>query len=273
MTNKKKANASRTAETRKPFMKGTMTDENTIRRSLGFAGVMVLVIFVSFIVSASATFDSMILRILLNTVVIFLQMMILFNHGSRHGAEDVARGEIIYQKNEKGQPFSESERRICYHPMKGFVNGFFGILPILLISVILAAGTTVQMGGAGTLPSWMQAYTRRSDIGSALVNYTQPEGMAFPDYIRMLVRICILPFVNLVGQGNKQGLLTLERLSPVIVLLPALSYGTGYLTGRKIRTKIHTTISANDQKRIRMEKKARKARAERQAPREPEQLN
>ena len=66
--------------------------------------------------------------------------------------------------------------------------------------------------------------------------------------------------------------LLLERLSPLILLLPAAVYGTGYRTGKKIRTRIHTVISENDRKRVRKEKKRIR---ERNSPRikGPEQLN
>ena len=59
----------------------------------------------------------------------------------------------------------------------------------------------------------------------------------------------------MIGYNNKYALLTIERLSPLILLIPAVSYGTGYMTGRKIRTRIHTVISENDRKRIRKENK------------------
>jgi hypothetical protein len=87
----------------------------------------------------------------------------------------------------------------------------------------------------------------------------------------MIVRVAVMPFVSLVGAENRDGMLLVERLSPLLVLLPAAAYGTGYLQGRKERTKIHTGIAQSNQKRIRREKKARKARAARS--RTPEQLN
>ena len=67
-------------------------------------------------------------------------------------------------------------------------------------------------------------------------------------------------------------LLLLERFSPLIVLLPACAYGTGYLQGRKERTKIHTGIAESNRQRVRREKKARKARMAK-IPKGPEQLN
>ena len=48
---------------------------------------------------------------------------------------------------------------------------------------------------------------------------------------------------------HRDGMLLLERLSPIIVLLPAIAYGTGYLQGQKERTRIHTGIAENRKSR------------------------
>ena len=257
----------------KSYLTGSATDERTVKNSLKFFGVLLIVFVISFIACASATFESIILRLLMNSTVIILSLYIIFNNGSKCGAEDVARGEILWQKQEKGLAFSESERKMCFHPMKGYLIGLIGSILLLIPAVILAFSTSVQTTASGTLPSWMQAYVKRSDIGNALINYTQPSGMQLIDYIRTIVRVSILPYVNMIGSENKYGLMILERLSPVILLLPSVAYGTGYLSGRSIRKRIHTVISENDKKRKRKEQKRRNAAARRTTPREPEKLN
>jgi len=260
-------------EVRKSFLTGTAFDERTVKSSLAFFGTMILVLFVSFITCLSAASDNTVLRILINGAAIVLALIIYYNNGSKRGTEDVKKGEILWQKQEKGLPFSESERKFCFHPLKGYLIGLLGSAIFIIPAIYLAVNTSVQMTEAGTLPSWMQAYTKRSDIGNALISYTQPEGMQLLDYIRAVVRITILPYVNIAGGNGKPALLTMERLSPLILLLPAAAYGTGYLSGRSIRTQIHTAISENDRKRIRREQKRRKARAAQGQKREPEQLN
>ena len=260
-------------EIHKPFITGDVTDESTLKRSLFFFGSLIVVILVAFIACASASFSNLLLRLLLNLAVIALGLMIFFNNGSRHGTEAVTRGEILYQKKDKGQEISESEKKMCFHPAKGFVTALIGTAPFLVLAVILALNTSVQMTDSGTLPSWMQAYTRRSDIGNALINYTEPEGMTFIDFVRMIIRICIIPFVNIVSYSDKNGMCLLERLSPIVLLLPAAAYGSGYLTGKSIRTKIHTAISENDKRRIRKERKKKTNRNNSGHRRETEQLN
>ena len=91
------------------------------------------------------------------------------------------------------------------------------------------------------------------------------------DVLRLIIRVAIMPFVSMTGSENRDGLLLLERLSPMLVLLPACAYGTGYLQGQRERTRIHTGIAESNRRRIRKEKKARKARTA--APKGPTQLN
>ena len=167
----------------KSFLTGTAADERTVKNSLKFFGVLLIVFVIAFIACASATFDSIILRLFMNSAVILLSLYIIYNNGSKRGAEDVARGEILWQKKEKGHAFSESERKMCFHPMKGYLIVLIGSIIFLIPAVILAFKTSVQTTASGTLPSWMQAYVKRSDIGNALINYTQPSGMQFIDYI------------------------------------------------------------------------------------------
>ena len=58
-----------------------------------------------------------------------LVLFILYNQGQTHGAEAVARGEILYQRQEKGLEITASERRLSYHPLKGYVTALIGMIP------------------------------------------------------------------------------------------------------------------------------------------------
>lgn len=271
MTNRKAA-AVKTAS--KPFLTGAPVDESTLKTSLVFFGSLILTALMSFLVSATTAGASLFIRVLLNGLMIPVILFFFFNSGSSQGTDAVARGEILYQRNEKGLTYTESEKSVCFHPVKGYLNGFFGTLPLFIIAVMLSLLTGLQTTDSGTLPSWIQGYLRRDEVGAALVHYTQPEGMGFVDYVRLIVRICIMPWINLAGAGNRQLMLVLERLSPLIVLLPAISYGSGYLTGKSNRTRIHTAISESARKRARRERKARKeSRNGTIRPKGPHQLN
>ena len=256
----------------KPFLRGTPVDERTAKSALGYLGILAMAIVMSFLVSSMLTLDNQVLRVILNVMVVLLVLFVLFNSAVGRGAEAVARGEILYQKQEKGRTFAESERRICFHPLKGYLTALLGSIPLLIAALLLAVLAQRQTTGFGTLPGWMSAYQRRSEIGNALVAYTQSGSMSLEDILRIIVRIAIMPFISMTGAENRDGLLLMERLSPLILLLPAAAYGTGYLQGIRERTKIHTGIAQSNRKRANRERKARKARMNLR-PKGPEQLN
>jgi len=255
----------------RPYLTGSVTDENTVKGALGFLGLMVVVAVMTFLVCSMTSFDSGILRVLVNAAVVTLVLVILYNQGLGRGADAVARGETMYQRREKGLSVSESEIRVCYHPLKGFMMALIGVSPLMLIALVLAVTTRQTVTGYGTLPSWLNAYMGRSEVGPALIAYTEVEGMSFLDILRVIVRILIMPFISMIGPANRAGLLWVERLSPLILLLPPAAYGIGYWRGTSVRTRIHTEISENAKRRRKREMKARKKRMA--APKGPEQLN
>ena len=192
----------------KPFLTGSPTDENTLKSSLFFFGSLLITYMMTFIVCATTSAAGLVIRLIMNAAVFGITLVIFFNNGTNQGAEAVARGEILHQKSEKGKSFSSSEQSVCFHPAKGFLIGLFGTLPLFLAALVFAFMAQIQSTEAGTLPSWMQAYLRRSDIANALVQYTEAEGMGFVDILRVVVRIAVMPFVNMIGSGSRTGMLS-----------------------------------------------------------------
>ena len=258
----------------KPYLTGSITDERTAKSALIFLGCLVLAAFMGFIVSATVSAGAAWFRIILNAAVILLTLAVFYTNGANRGTEAVSYGEILWQRREKGQAVSDTELSLSYHGLKGFCVGLLGTIPLLIAAILLACMTQLQTTDSGTLPSWIQGYLSREEIGGALVHYTQPSAMTFLDYLRLVVRIFLMPYINLPGASNHLAVLWVERLSPLLSLLPAFAYGLGYRTGKLNRTRIHTAISENNRRRIRREKKARKARREENTRRKgPEQLN
>lgn len=258
----------------KPFLQGTVTDENTWKNALVFFGIVLVVAFMTFLVCSMTGFESVILRVLLNGAIIVMTMFIYYTRGVSLGTEAVARGETMYQRREKGLPVAESEIRICYHPLKGYVTALLGVVPVLILTLMLAFMTTKQTTTAGALPGWMSIYLRRSEVGDALVGYTQTRGMTFVEILRIIVRLTIMPWVSIVGTADRDAILWVERLSPLITLLPVIAYGFGYTRGVHVRTKVHTEIAENTKRRQRQENRRRKkARGISLKPKEPQQLN
>ena len=257
---------------KKPFLTGNPTDERTLPGAGGFLGALVLAALLTFLVCTMLGMTGSALRVILNMAMELLLLFFFYNSAIGKGTEAVARGEILYQKQEKGSSFAASEKALCYHPLKGFLTALLGALPFFIIALLLAVMARRQTTGAGALPSWLSSYQGRSDVGDALVAYTASNPMTVEDVLRIVVRILVMPFISMVGTENKDALLMMERLSPVLVLLPAVAYGTGYLRGPGERAKIHAGIAESNRRRVKKEKKARKARMA-PKPKGPAQLN
>ena len=100
--------------------------------------------------------------------------------------------------------------------------------------------------------------------------YAQDGGVAGMTILRIVIRTCILPAVNIVGATNSDAMLRLEQFSPLLCCLPMIAYGLGYPQGVRIRTQVQADIAAGKRK---ARKKANKERKQRAAQNGPEQLN
>jgi len=189
--------------------------------------------------------------------------------GMNAGADAVNQGEIMYARQEKGRPVADWEKKLCYHPFKGFLSALIGSLPVVLCSLILAFIAKRQMTSLGALPAWVTSFEGREEIGGALTYYHVVDGMSLETIMRLIIRMTVMPFVNIVGAENMDAMLTLERVSPVLNLLPAVIYGIGYMRGVAVRTTVHTDIALGKKKAKRKQAKERRARVQRT----PNQLN
>ena len=171
---------------------------------------------------------------------------------------------------DRGRPVADWERKLCYHPFKGLLSALIGSVPLVLCSVVLACIAQRQMTGLGALPSWVSGYESRPEIGNALAIYHETAGLTLETVLRLIVRMATMPFVNMVGADNKDAMLLLERLSPLVNLLPAIAYGLGYMNGVSVRSSVHTNIALGKKKAKRKQAKERRARRQAHGP---EQLN
>ena len=254
----------------KPYLKGDMYDRTTLPSALKFfTGTIVLaIVFLIFCVMLS--FDQDWLNIIINLTVALGVYLFVYQFGQTAGADAVNQGEIMYARQEKGRPVAEWERSMCYHPFKGFLSALIGSLPIILCAIVLACIAKRQMTNLGTLPAWISGIEGRTEIGNALAIYHEKGSMTLEAILRLIVRMTIMPYVNLVGASNKDAMLTLERVSPLLNLLPALAYGMGYMGGVNVRSAVHTNIALGKKKAKRKQAKERRARRQ---SRGPEQLN
>lgn len=254
----------------KPYLRGDMFDRTTIPGALKFFAGTVVMAVLFLIICLMMGWEQKWLNIAVNLAIVLAAYMMFAQFGMNAGADAVNNGEIMYARQEKGRPVAEWERSLCYHPFKGLLSALIGSIPLILISLILAFIANRQMTGLGALPSWVGSIEGRQEIGNALAIYHETGSFTLEAALRMVVRMTVMPFVNMFGPGDKDAMLILERISPLLNLLPAIAYGLGYMNGVSVRTNVHTNIALGKKKAKR--KQAKERRARRQA-RGPEQLN
>ena len=259
----------------KPYLNGGIFDENSLKNILKFFGMLVMFFLVGLIVSLMSGFGgSQVISVIFNTLVILLLLYISMTQGMRLGTEAVARGEILYQRKEKGEEMTENERKLSFHPAKGFIIGLLGSLPFLILAVVYACMARRVITSIGMLPSVANNMIHRSEIGDPLTpTYTELPASDAVDIMRPIVRACLMPVYQMADTDDKSLLLTLDRLSPLMILFPGIMYGIGYLLGKNERTRVHTRIEENRRLRKRRENRERRDRQGKGENRTPEQLN
>ena len=260
------------SEIKLQYLKGSPVDGKTARSALTFLGSLLVMAIAFLLVGMAMMMENVILRVLFNGCLLAAAVLMFFQTGAGQGAVAVNLGEMLYDRRQSGGKVTDKELKSCYHPLKGLINGLIGSIPVVVAALVLALVARRQMTALGALPSWLSAFEGRTDIGNAVAFYHQSAALTVEDVLRVIIRVMMMPLVNLVNPYGADALLTLERLSPLVMLVPALAYGAGYTQGVRARKQVHAGIAEGEIKRKKKEKRQRKAQ-QRRVPKGPEQLN
>ena len=253
-----------------PFLTGQPYDSAVPKAALAVFGGLAAAGFGYLMLGSAMMFDSLPLRLVLNLSMLAVVLLLFYMSGSSNGSNAVNLGEIMYRRQETDRPATQQELAMCYHPLKGFVIGLLGSAPLFLLALVFAVIARRQMASMGVLPSWVGG-VQAPDAVNALAAYNVGEPLGLEGALRIVIRLSLMPIVNIIGSEKADALLLLERLSPLLVLLPGAAYGVGYTQGVSLRTQVHTSIAQNKRKAARKARRAR--RAKETARRGPEQLN
>lgn len=268
MDSKKKQKIERVS---KPYLKGEMIDRTTLPGALKFFAGSIAMTVAFLVIGVMMSWDQAWMNIAVNLVIVMGVYLFFHQMGVTSGADAVNQGEIMYARQEKGRPVADWERKLCFHPLKGMTSALLGSIPLVLCSLVLACIAQRQLTSLGALPSWLSGIEGREEIGGAIAFYHESGSLSLEAALRVIIRMSTMPYVNMVGATNKDAMLILERLSPILNLLPAIFYGIGYMGGVSVRTSVHTNIALGKKKAQR--KQAKERRARQQTRRGPEQLN
>lgn len=254
----------------KPFLRGKPWDSLCMRAVLAMMGSYVLLMIAFLLMGVMMIIGNAIIRIALNAALLLGSYLVFYSFGMGSGTQAVGQGEILHNRLERGESLHKGEQDCCYHPLKGFLVGLIGTLPVLICGMILAFVAHRQMTGFGALPAWVDALSGHEEVNGPLAYYAISTGLGLEDMMRIVVRISIMPWVNIFDSTNMDAMLTLERVAPIIIALPALFYGVGYTRGPRNRARVHGDIAMGKKKAA---KKARREHKRKVEARKPQQLN
>ena len=250
----------------KPYDRGKLLCRGIWKRVLKLMGTYAAFVFISLILGTTVGEGAAFLRVFINAGMILALWYLVFAEGAGDGETDVALGETALGRREQGRslPKEDSDKAFC--PARGFAVGLIAMLPFLLVTAVYAFCAVKQVYVLQSLPAWVSGLSGVDEIGGALAYYDRQVTLGAVDILRIVSRLLSIPYVNIVTANDADRLLTLDRMIPLTILMPALFYGLGYLTGPRRRAMIHGSIASNDRRRIRREKAARRRRA--RGPRE-----
>ena len=111
---------------------------------------------------------------------------------------------------------------------------------LILMAVVVALSAKEYTYVLQDLPGWLQdSYGARGDVMAPLSAYSAQQGMTLIDWMRLIVRLPILILVNFFPDVQTMSA-TIDRLSPLMMLVYPLAYMIGYLLGPKMNRKRET---------------------------------
>lgn len=269
MTNRNKKNVNKKREkplVYKPYLRGRTVSSLATRRGFRILGYLLVSMVLYFFLGQLLAVDHLWLRILVNSLVILGFAALIYSDGAKIGEGDVAFAEIALSRKNEGKNIDATDLARCYHPGKGFFTVLVGALPVILLCLIYAFLAKEETYSLGALPSWVSSFENRPDVGPALAYYHERAGFQALDLLRLITRLLIFPYVNLVGTDNKSAILMVERLSPLLVSIIPVMYGVGYMQGPRFRAMVHGGIASNQRKAQR--KKIKRKLPPRQQPKQ-----
>jgi len=171
------------------------------------------------------------LRIVLAVAIIAVMLLFLFSEGLNRGAEDAAASRNYVNLSAKGVQLGEKEDAMCYHPLKALCAVMVVFIVPLALSVVIAATAKEYTYVLQDLPTWLtDSYGAREDVMGPLGAYMAEQSMTVYDWLRLLVRLFVMNYINLFNDPLKMSFI-IDRLSPLFILSYPLAYMLGYLRG------------------------------------------
>lgn len=247
----------------KPYIKGKPFSQSVLKRGLKLLGYQLIFIVFYLLLGVSLSLGNTVIRVLLSLVLLLVCAALVWVEGAKTGDGDVGSGQIAYNRRESGKALAEKDIENAFHPLKGLVTALIAAAIPFLICLVYALICEKETYVLQSLPSWVGSLAGEGDY-LALDYYNQTDPMGLRDILRIIVRTCIYPFVNMIPTADYNGRLIVDRLSPILVTIPFLAYAGGYLTGPGQRAGVQGSIDKNNARARKKRMKQERRKAERE---------
>lgn len=171
------------------------------------------------------------LRIGITVAAALALLAFYLSEGISKGAFDAASSRQAAKLEKAGQTLTDKEDAACYHPLKAVAAMAIVYAVPLALAAALALSAKDYTYALQDLPLWVTgSYGSRDDVMGALGAYTQAAGTGVMDWVRIIVRMFILIFINLFESPQLMSAL-IDRTAPLFLLLYPIAYVLGYLRG------------------------------------------
>lgn len=223
---------------RKPLRRAQRWGRQAPGMALRLAGLMVAIVVMGLIFSALQAIDSAWLRIGLSALLSLGILVLCMNEGTNKGARDAASSRSYESMIARGLPVSDKEDAACYHPLKALCAALIVFVIPLVLAAYVALTTEGYSYALQDLPVWVsEAYGTRADVMGPLGAYAKEAVIETNDWLRMLVRLPMMMFVNLFADPLEMSGL-IDRLSPLCIASYPLAYFIGYCMGPTVNRKM-----------------------------------
>ena len=231
-------NAAKKKKKRKPLRRAQHWQSRVLPMAMKLLVPLVAIIIMGLVFSALQAVSQG-LRLMLAVAIIAGMLLFLFSEGLNGGAEDAAASRNYVSLTAKGIKLTDKDDAMCYHPLKALCAVMAVFIVPLLLSVYIAMTAQVYTYTLQDLPTWLtDSYGMRADVMGPLGAYEAvTPGMTINDWIRLIVRLFVMNYINLFNDPVKMGHV-IDWLSPLMIFSYPLMYMIGYLASPSRAEKI-----------------------------------
>lgn len=207
--------------------------------ALKLIGLVVALIVLGLMFSMVQGIKNNWLRVGIVALVLGTEILFFWAEGANKGSGDAMNSRQVAKMEKEGKAIEAREDAACYHPLKALCGALMLFALPLVLAAVVAVCAKEYTYILQDLPTWMSSnYAAREDVLAPLAAYTQISDATLVEWLRVISRLFMLPFVSLFSDPQRMTFL-IDRISPLCILVYPLAYTLGYLCGPREMEKLN----------------------------------